>query len=180
MKKTLPLLLIGYISIIGGFNCASAQKFESNFKLKSTDFERMEQAPPGTETTLSVVLTSVNKKALSDFKKSFKAAEQESWFETIEGGLMVKFSKDNIDTRVYYSKKGRRLATIRDFSEENLPKDIRHIVRSKYYDQSIYRVSEVTVDSQMAYLIILEDKTSWKKIRVIDGEIIEDANYQKG
>jgi len=31
----------------------------------------------------------------------------------------------------------------------------------------------------MAYLIILEDKTTWKKIRVIDGEIIEDSNYQK-
>jgi hypothetical protein len=76
---------------------------------------------------------------------------------------MVKFSKDNIDTRVYYSKKGRRLATIRDFTEENLPKDIRHLVRSTYYDHSIFRVSEVTVDSQMAYVIILEDKPPGRK-----------------
>ena len=186
MKKVFPFLMIGYISIIGGVNCASAQQMQQSFKFKGINFEKLEQEQAITETSTKPVsapgisLTTISKKALKDFKRTFKQAINESWFETKEGDLVAKFSNDNVTTRVFYHKKGGRFATIRDYTEENLPRNVRHVVKSTYYDFSIFCVSEVTVDGRTAYVITLEDKTTWKKIRVIDEEIIEDFNYVKG
>jgi hypothetical protein len=187
MKKMIPVLMIGYISIIGGLNCASAQKSQNSFKFEGLNFEKMEQVQPevatltpNPEATPDIPLASVSKRALNDFHKSFKNAPDAKWYGTKEGDLMATFSNGDIKTRVYYSKKGTWTATIRDYTEENLPKDVRQVVKSTYYDFSIYHIAEVMIDNQTVYVITLEDKTSWKKIRVIDGELIEDHTYVKG
>jgi hypothetical protein len=51
-------------------------------------------------------------------------------------------------------------------------------VKSNYYDYTITVVQEITLHSQTIYLVHMQDETTWKVLKVADGEmsIIEDFN----
>lgn len=84
---------------------------------------------------------------------------------------MVHFFDNDIQTKVYYNKKGNRLAMIRYYTEDKLPNEVRHPIKATYYDFNIFLVIEVTVGNQTAYLVKIEDKTCTKTIRVMNGEM---------
>ena len=46
-----------------------------------------------------------------------------------------------------------------------MPRDIRHMVKSAYYDKRSHN------NGENAYLVKMEDKTSWKTIKIVDGEM---------
>ena len=185
MKKIIPYILVGYISIIGGLNCASAQKMQS-FKFKDITFEKPGQPQfqpvesAAAQPSLVLEPASINKKILKQFSRSFKDAVDATWSETKEGEIMVKFSKGNVKSRAFYHAKGGCFATILDYSVENLRGDIRQLVKSNYVDFNISHIAEVSIDGKTAYVITLKGETTWKIIRVIDGDIIEDATYING
>jgi len=54
------------------------------------------------------------------------------------------------------------------------------MVKSNYYDYSIFLVQEVKVGDKTAYLVKIEDEKSFKTIRVVDGEMDEYESYKKG
>jgi hypothetical protein len=68
---------------------------------------------------------------------------------------------------------------IRYYNEEKLPREVRHLVKSNYYDFSIYHVSEFRSNGKTAYVVVLEDKTSWKKIKVVDSEFEIIGEFSK-
>ncbi|MEO6960598.1 MAG: hypothetical protein ABIY90_01450, partial [Puia sp.] len=58
------------------------------------------------------------------------------------------------------------------YSEDKLPREIRAIVKSTYYDFTITVVEDVQTRVNGVYLIYLEDKTSIKIVRVTrDGDM---------
>ncbi len=121
---------------------------------------------------------SLNTKAEKSFHKAFKTINGETWVPA-KDGIVAKFIKDGIHTMVYYNKKGTWMGTLRYLSEDLLPKDVRHTVKSEYYDFSISNIVEVTVGDKTAYLITMEDKTSIKQVKVVDGEMEVTHDYKK-
>lgn len=121
---------------------------------------------------------SVNAKAVKDFSKTYKQAANASWFE-LKDGYLAKFEKDGVITKVYYDSKGRSLGNIRSYFEHKLARDIRHQVKSSYYDHSIYYIHELNVGTHTVYLVKLEGKNDWKTIRIVDGEMEEAESFQK-
>ena len=69
---------------------------------------------------------------------------------------------------------------LRHYNEEKLPAEIRHRVKSNYYDFSIYHVSEIRYNGKTAWYVTIEDKTCWKKIKVLDSEMEVVEVYSKG
>jgi hypothetical protein len=120
----------------------------------------------------------VNTKALKAFTRTFKSIPDATWFE-IGDGFVAKFSNDGIETRVYYSKKGHFAGMVRSYPEDKLPADVRHRVRSTYYDYSIFHINEVSANDKVAYLIKIQDNNSWKTIKVMDGEMEVAEEFQK-
>jgi hypothetical protein len=120
----------------------------------------------------------ISTKAARNFHRSFKNVNDENWFPETDG-FVAEFMQGNIETRVYYDKKGHEVATIRYYTEDLLPKDVRHIVKSEYYDFSIGRITEVTIENKIGYVMNLEDKTSIKQIKVVDGEMEVMHEYKK-
>jgi hypothetical protein len=53
-------------------------------------------------------------------------------------------------------------------------------VKENYFGKSIFGVTEVNYAGKTAYLIILEDKTSWLHIKIIDDEMIVEKVNVKG
>lgn len=121
---------------------------------------------------------SINAKAVKDFSKTYKHAANASWFE-LKDGYLAKFEKDGVITKVYYDSKGRLLGNIRSYFEDKLARDIRHQVKSSYYDHNICYIHELSVGTHKVYLVKLEGKNDWKTIRLVDGEMEETEFFQK-
>jgi len=113
----------------------------------------------------------VSQKAVKDLAKSFKNVSGENWFE-VKDGFVAMFDAEDIQYQVSYDKKGNWLFTIRSYRESKLPEDIRHMVKSTYYDYSINLVQDVEkADTPIAYIIQLIGKTELIKLKIFDGEM---------
>ena len=81
---------------------------------------------------------------------------------------MSYFVKDGYGDRVFYDKKGRWQYSLIFFGEDKLPRDVRAAVRSTYYDMPITLVEEVQTTEARVYIIHVEDKSSFKILKVND------------
>jgi hypothetical protein len=82
--------------------------------------------------------------------------------------------------RITYSRKGKWQHTVRTYDNEMLPESIRSHVEYAYPRYSIFGGAvEVHVGDKIAYLVTIEDKKSWKRIRVVDGESDVYEEYKK-
>ena len=113
----------------------------------------------------------INIKALSNFKTNFEGALNEKWFITTDG-FIAKFSLANNLTRASYDQKGNWKYTLQQYNEENLPADIRKLVRSNYYDFAITLVEDIDLlNHGKYYLVHMQDATSWMNVLVHENEI---------
>lgn len=120
----------------------------------------------------------VSDRVQKKFDRTFGAISDAVWTKT-NNGFFVQFSAGGIKNRVFLTKRGHHEWHIRDYSEKELPANVRHQVKGTYYDFAIRAVHEVHGSGATVYLIIIADATTWKMIRVIDGEMDEWKAYQK-
>ena len=177
MKKQLLRFVSGFIPALALFSQVNAQvakaSFEFNLK-EAISTEALSYAAVNNETNTA----NVSNRALKDFTKSFKGAENVSWF-AMKDGFIACFKEDGVESKAYYDQKGRWTATIRTYKENKLPRDVRKQVKSTYYDYAINQINEVKVGEITAYLVRIEDEETFKTIRVIDGEMDVYEDYKK-
>jgi hypothetical protein len=115
----------------------------------------------------------VNARAMRDFSKRF-AGKQANWTSTGEV-FLAKFSDETIRTVVGYGLMGRRLYTIKHYSEKEMPRELRHLVKSEYYDYKIDLINEVRIPQSKneIYIIHLENEEKQHKILRYSDEGIE-------
>jgi hypothetical protein len=113
----------------------------------------------------------VNTKAEINFNKTYKNATDITWYLLNDKRVMVRFFDNDVQTKIFYNKQGKNVAMIRYYTEDKLPNEVRHPVKTTYYDFNIFLVIEVTVGNQTAYLVKIEDKACTKTIRVMNGEM---------
>jgi hypothetical protein len=118
----------------------------------------------------------VNIRAQRDFMKEYKNVSNAKWVISGNGLLAAYFTDAGIATRRYYNRKGIYEYMIRYYQEDKLPTSVRHLVKSEYYDFSISQITEVCRNGNIAYLIDIEDQSSWKTIKVFDNdmEVVEE------
>ncbi len=110
-------------------------------------------------------------KAIRDFKDRFTNVSDEKWYASSDG-LVAYFTQDDFRNRAYYDKKGRWQYSLICCDEKKLPRDVRGMVKRAYYDFAITLVQLVEIPGHMAYLVHIEDATSFKIIRVTeDGDM---------
>jgi len=117
-------------------------------------------------------------KAVRNFKNSYQQVDYETWYE-VPDGYRARFTRDAVLHLVTFNKNGKWLNTIRQYDETILARDVRAMVRSAYYDYNIVLVEEIEQAwKPVTYIIHLEDKLTFKNIRVCDREmeIIAEIN----
>jgi len=115
------------------------------------------------------------------FLKTYNDVSGEKWIEVKEG-FVALFNYNDIDYQVAYDKKGNLLRTIRSYSEDKMSQELRHIVKSNYYDYDINRVHEIETPLDSAtYVIQLVGKKELINLGIYDGEmeILEKFNKSK-
>jgi hypothetical protein len=123
-------------------------------------------------------LNEINSRAARDFVRQYKNVSDAEWFK-LKDGFVVHFTNDGIKSRAFYTKQGHYEGLIRSYFEDKLPREIRRLVRRAYYDFSIRHIYEFSFEGMIAYLVKMEDKTSWKTIRIVDGKMDVMNEYQK-
>ena len=120
----------------------------------------------------------VSTRALRNFIKEFPSAIADTWIKT-STGFMVTFTLNGIQNRAFLTTRGNLESRIQYYTEAELPPDVRHIVKTNYYDYSITTVKEVSTEEGTAYLVTIEFKNNWKVIRVVDREMDVWEEHQK-
>lgn len=128
--------------------------------------------------SVTVFLNEISTRAVRNFTREYKNIPDAKWFK-YENGFAVYFTSDSIQKRIFYNKRGDRTCVIRDYCEDRLPREIRHLVKSTYYDFDIYLINEVTMNGITAYVVKIQDKTSMKEIKVVGGVVEVMKEYIK-
>jgi hypothetical protein len=115
----------------------------------------------------------ISSSAVRNFLKDYKDVTNAKWSKMPHGYSAVVFTVDSIKTRIVYDKGGQCENIVRYYFENRLPPAVRHLVKSTYYDFSIYHIIEPTLNGVTSYLVKMEGKTTWKTVKVVDGEIEE-------
>jgi hypothetical protein len=112
------------------------------------------------------------------FSQVFQNATNLRWYE-LENKFLVKFIMDDRENRALFTRKGTLVYHVAYGSEAFLPGDVRHLVKSNYYDQAITRVLKVEQDKRTIWIISLEDVKDYIWVRVEDKEIEETKRIHK-
>ena len=118
-------------------------------------------------------LNEVSAKAVRHFNRTYRNVEGVKWARLADGdgGFGAYFSADGIRTNVRYDMRGNYECSFREYFEVNLPRNVRHRVKTVYYDFTIRFIKEVNILNNTVYLITLEDNASWKHILVTEYNI---------
>jgi hypothetical protein len=121
-------------------------------------------------------LNSVNTRALRDFLSKYENATEVTWYKA-DKGFIVRFLVDSIFSRAAYKTNGHWVYTIKQYMEKKMPRSVRALVKSTYYDYNITLVEEIEQPNEsVKYVVHLQDDVSWKNVLVSNGqmELIED------
>lgn len=173
MKKNLFTGFTG-ISLLLVVCIAASGQVASTGMQSSKDVGSIEKPTSG-----RIEASKVSQKAVRDLTKSFKNASDEKWF-SLQDGFVAMFNQDGIDLQVAYDKRGNWLYAIRKYDETKMSSDLRHTVKSTYYDYSITQVQEIEKPrNTLTYIVHLEGKTDYINLKVSDGEMEEWQKFNK-
>jgi hypothetical protein len=122
--------------------------------------------------------SNVSAKVNKAFSDNFKGASHQRWYQ-LEKSFLVKFIQNDQENRALFTKNGQLVYHISYGEEKHLPAEVRHMVKSKYYDQNITRVLKVNQEDRNIWVVSLEDAKDYVMIRVEDMEMEETQRMQK-
>jgi hypothetical protein len=135
----------------------------------------------GIKTLPNVTVTSsasVNQKVSNAFQNYFKDAVSPTWYR-LNKDYLVEFITGDMNNRALFKKNGSLVYQISYGHENNLPKDIRKLVKSNYVDYEIKQAINVKEDNRDIWVINLEDDKKLIITRVEDDALEEVGNYNK-
>jgi hypothetical protein len=184
MKHFLIAFAAGSILALATTNRANAQSLNNFVSPENKESGiKIDKSVFSAASTTAVNTNTISVKALKDFKKSFKNASDEKWFKN-ENGVTARFSLNGISNVIYYDKKGNWQASLKGYGEDKMDRNVRAIVKQKYYDYKITLVQEIETASTLgtpAYMVHIEGDNDFKTVRVIDGamDVYEEFAKQK-
>jgi len=174
MKKNLIASVIVSVASLVGTSRANAQIVSNS---SSLEYQMSAAKTKGSINELEAI----SPRALKNFADTYKNVVGESWMK-IKGGFSVRFTLDDVKTTICYDSKGSWVSSIKYYEEAKMRHDVRHIIKSTYYDYSIVYTQEIeTVDTKgvPTYVVCLQDKTNIKMLRICDGEMSVWKEYKR-
>ena len=158
---------------------SNAQNLDSVGKLDLYSFDDTTYAALNEQNTTrdsaSLRLNERNPNAVRSFARDFRNSSDVRWIKSEKGFFVAYFADNDIQNWIVYNSRGSCEAMIRYYYEEKLPRSVRHVVKSAYYDFGIFCVNEITVNGITVYTVTLMDKTRdtifWKIVQVVDSEM---------
>ncbi|HEX9510061.1 MAG TPA: hypothetical protein VF939_06230 [Puia sp.] len=175
MKKSILVLVVGCVSAAILPGRLFSQDIRNQNDLASTQSNNKPVKAAASSYSSSADnaadVNTISLKAIKDFRSRFSGVKDEKWY-TLKSGFISYFTQDGFLNRAYYDKKGHWTGSLKYCSENKLPRDIRAIVKSTYYDFTITVIEIAEIPDHLVYLIHLEDAKNTKIVRVSgDGDM---------
>jgi hypothetical protein len=106
-------------------------------------------------------------RATRDFWERAGDQSDAQWYK-FSGGYIAEYNNGSRHAHYLYDQKGNFLYSMFTYTEKELPANVRHLVRSNYYDFTIGWVKEINQVDGKAYVVHIEDSVSWKEVVVQD------------
>lgn len=181
MKIFLFVLVAGCIPALTGINKANAQnQIGADLSWSQKNVMGIEKSITAGQNNMNSP-GDVNPRALKDFAKRYNNVTDLRWIK-IKDNFSANFISNGVSNTIYYNAKGKWLASVKRYHEDKLPFEVRDIVKSKYYDYSIFYVEEleITESQGMAtYLIHLENNNKVKLVRIFERQMEIWQEYTK-
>jgi hypothetical protein len=159
-KLSAPLLATLF-ALLTNAACTRKLAVQSTFNAGSPDVEQVNNSAGNRVYPNAAVLRS--------FYKTYGELTDTKWFKSATG-FGVKFKYKGIKKTVYYTLHGLVDTEILYYSEEGLPPQIRHLVKSHFYDYAITYVTEVHKNDAIAFYVKVEDASTIKTIKIVEYE----------
>jgi hypothetical protein len=134
--------------------------------------------PSTKEVSKVIPLDQVNVHAARDFSKKYNGAQEITWVDGATGPS-VYFKYNGVKMRSTYDRTGKREYTLRYFDDATMPKELRHLVKSTYYDYTIDNVTEVQRKEYVSYLVKMQNEKEFLTLKVIEGEMYPFEKIEK-
>ena len=154
MKKIISLMLTGMFVAVSFMTQAQTQTSDKAYLLNLHNISTDKAAV----------------KATRDFWERAGDQNTAQWYK-LASGYMAEYREGSAQAQFLYDQKGNFTYSMRTYYENEMPADVRHLVRSNYYDFKIGWVKEVNEEDTKAYVVHIEDAASWKDLVVQDGDI---------
>jgi len=142
--------------------------------LCTSSFAQEKMLPPVTVTAKSNVSKAVTK----SFEESFKDATNTQWYK-VNRRYLADFMMKDQQNRALFQKNGAIIYHLTYGFENNLPDDVRKLVKSNYVDYNITRAINVHQENRNIWVINIEDNKKIILVRVEEGALEEVGNYDK-
>lgn len=189
MKQTIPAIAIELLFVITAGNPLFAQSsknpIESGLGKGFMSSVRNLGVLENPELADPYILNrnEINIWAVRDFMNRFDQVDNAVWFAVPKGGFEAYFIRDGYGDRVIYDKNGGWQLSLLIYNEEKLPRDIRSLVKSTYFDFDITLVEEVHTIEGIEYIVYLEDKINIRVLKVTEEggmEVFQELNKSSG
>ena len=111
-----------------------------------------------------------NERMYGDFGKRFKNASDIHFSQSDNRHFISCYTNGDLN-RAMYNKKGKWLHTVTTYDNSKLPESVRDLIEYSYPRYTIFGgVIEVNVSNKKAFLVTIENKNGWKRIKVVDDE----------
>jgi hypothetical protein len=154
MKKLISLLLTGTFVTVGFMTQAQTHTSDKAYLLNLHNI--------GTDRAAV--------RATRDFWARAGDQNNAQWYK-VPVGYLAEYYDGSTQAHYLYDHKGNFSYSMLTYTEKEMPANVRHLVRSSYYDFTIGWVKEINEAETTAYVVHIEDAASWKDLVVQDGEI---------
>ncbi len=129
--------------------------------------------------TITITAASkVNREVSNAFKNTFPEAKEAVWTK-MDKNYLVKFISRDQNNRALFTNKGQLVYHIRYGQEQNLPDDVRNLIKKNYANYNITNVIYVSQDERKIWVVNLEDQKKLIVARVEEGELEQVDSYNK-
>lgn len=169
-KTTISLLAVFFVAAIA---VSCTQQLSSGTRAPDKWVVDMQQSKHD-----PLLANEVNANVLRSFYAQYGEVTGASWFRSANG-YAVSFKQGDMSHTVYYRLNGVLDAKLISYSGDRLPVPVRDVVRSGYFAYSITHVTEVHKNNATAFYVKLEDASTIKTLKIVDGESELVENLQK-
>ena len=112
--------------------------------------------------------TAVTEKVTESFSKIFKEASAPSWY-VVNKRIVVNFILNDQRNKAVFEKNGMLVYHLVYGNEQQMPSDVRKIVKSKYFDYKINSTINVTTEGRSVWIVNISDPKEIMVLRIEDG-----------
>ncbi len=179
MKQIISKLVILFFAVVASHLTGLAQANQNSFANNPDFFANAVLMFANEKDFSETHRNDINIKAVRNFIRLFENVTNKKWY-TVSDGYFASFTKDEVETKVAFDAKGNWHCTLTTYNENQMPHDIRDMVKSRYYDFNIMVAYEIRHERGIVYIIKISDATKIKTLRIIDDEIEVTGNYTRG